>query len=136
MDADSVGIPVACEASSLPCHSFATHDLIASAQVPLCPPCTRAMGLFLRARVAHGSAVHARSPRGPGSASCQASLTDDQGAVSWSMDTGVSGLTFGLRVWSVLSVAGGSGEVTRSRVVFHFHFYFLLCYTGEERLCR
>ena len=28
MDADSVGIPVACEASSLPFHYFATNDLI------------------------------------------------------------------------------------------------------------
>jgi hypothetical protein len=36
IDADSGGIPVACEASSLPFHSFATHDLIASAPVPLC----------------------------------------------------------------------------------------------------
>ena len=36
IDADSVGIPVACEASSLPFHYFATNDLIASAHVPLC----------------------------------------------------------------------------------------------------
>ena len=52
------------------------------------------------------------------------------------MDTGVVGLTFGLRVWSALSIAGGSLEVTRSQVVFHFHLYFLLCHRGEERLCR
>jgi hypothetical protein len=36
IDADSVGIPAVCEARSLPFHSFATHDLIASAPVPLC----------------------------------------------------------------------------------------------------
>ena len=59
-------------------------------------------------RVAHGTAVHVRSPRGPGSVSCHTSLTDDQGAVSWSMDTGLGGLTFGLRVLSALSIAGGS----------------------------
>ena len=52
------------------------------------------------------------------------------------MDTGVVGLTFGLRVWSALSIAGGSREVTRSQVVFHFHLYFLLCHRGEERLFR
>ena len=52
------------------------------------------------------------------------------------MDTGVGGLTFGLRVWSALNIAEGSGEVTRSQVVFHFHLYFLLCHNGEERLCR
>src|SRR5438034_9922990 len=74
-----------------------------------------------------------------GSVSCHAILTDDQGAVSWSMDTGVLGLTSWLRVLSALSIAGGSLEVTRSQVVFHFHFYFhfyfLLCHRGEERLC-
>src|SRR5260370_6594862 len=67
---------------------------------------------------------------------CHAILTDDQGAVSWSMDTGVVGLTSGLRVLSALSIAGGSLEVTRSQVVFHFHLYFLLCHRGEEHLCR
>jgi hypothetical protein len=36
-----------CEARSLPLYSFATHDRIASAQVPLCAPCTRTLGLFL-----------------------------------------------------------------------------------------
>src|SRR5437588_13047789 len=67
---------------------------------------------------------------------CHAILTDDQGAVSWSMDTGVVGLTSWRRVLSALSIAGGSLEVTRSQVVFHFHFYFLLCHRGAERLCR
>src|SRR5438093_8630176 len=71
-----------------------------------------------------------------GSVSCHAILTDDQGAVSWSMDTGVVGLTSWLRVVSALSIAGGSLEVTRFQVVFHFHFSFLLCHRGEERLCR
>jgi len=75
-----------------------------------------------------------------GSVSCHATLTDDQGAVSWSMDTGVVGLRSWRRVLSALSIAGGSLEVTRSQVVFHFHFYFhfyfLLCHRGEERLCR
>ncbi len=56
------------------------------------------------------------------------------------MDTGVLGLTSWLRVLSALSIAGGSGEVIRSQVVFHFHFYFhfyfLLCHRGEERLFR
>jgi len=52
------------------------------------------------------------------------------------MDTGVVGLTSWQRVLSALSIAGGSLEVTRSQVVFHFHFYFLLCHRGEERLCR
>src|SRR5260221_14039246 len=37
---------------------------------------------------------------------------------------------------SALSIAGGSLEVTRSQVVFHFHLYFLLCHRGEEHLCR
>src|SRR6266699_438289 len=72
--------------------------------------------------------------------SCRATVTDDQGAVSWSMDTGVVGLRSWRRVLSALSIAGGSGEVTRSQVVFHFHFYFhfyfLLCHRGEERLFR
>jgi len=52
------------------------------------------------------------------------------------MDTGVVGLTSWRRVLSALSIEGGSLEVTRSQVVFHFHFYFLLCHRGEERLFR
>jgi hypothetical protein len=94
------------------------------------------MGLFLRAAGRAWDGCPRPLSLLPGSVSCHANLTDDQGAVSWSMDTGVGGLTSGLRVWSALSIAGGSGEVTRSQVVFHFHLYFLLCHTGEERLCR
>src|SRR5947209_19642127 len=97
--------------------------------------CTRAMGLFLLAAGRDGTAVHVRSPA-QGSVSCHSILTDDQGAVSLSMDTGVVGLTSWRRVLSALSIAGGSLEVTRSQVVFHFHFYFLLCHRGAERLCR
>jgi hypothetical protein len=66
-----------------------------------------------------------------GSVSCHSILTDDQGAVSWSMDTGVVGLTSWRRVLSALSIAGGSLEVTRSQVVFHFHFSFLLCHSAS-----
>src|SRR5882762_8876752 len=72
-----------------------------------------------------------------GSVSCHATLTDDQGAVSWSMDTGVLGLRSWLRVLSALSIAGGSLEVTRSQVVFHFHLYFhfyFLLYSKQTRL--
>ena len=47
------------------------------------------------------------------------------------MDTGVVGLTSGLRVLSALSIAGGSLEVTRSQVVFHFYLYFR-CATEEQ----
>src|SRR5437867_543402 len=54
-----------------------------------------------------------------GSVSCLAILTDDQGAVSWSMDTGVVGLTSWLRVLSAQSIKGGSGEVTRHRLTDH-----------------
>jgi len=140
MDADSIGIPVASEARSLPFHSFATHDLIESAHVPLCAPCTRAMGLFLPRLGSRMVRLSTSALPAQGSVSCHAILTDDQGAVSWSMDTGVVGLTSWLRVLSALSIAGGSLEVTRSQVVFHFHFYFhfyfLLCHRGEERLCR
>src|SRR2546428_8152237 len=71
---------------------------------------------------------------------CHATLTDDQGAVSLSMDTGVLGLTSWLRVLSALSIAGGSGEAIRSQGAFHFHFsfhfYFLLCHTGAHRIFR
>ncbi|MFL5667471.1 MAG: hypothetical protein ACJ8BW_39910, partial [Ktedonobacteraceae bacterium] len=86
---------------------------------------------FSSQRVADGTAVHVRSPA-QGSVSCHAILTDDQGAVSLSMDTGVVGLTSWRRVLSALSIEGGSLEVTRSQVVFHFHFYFLLCHRGAE----
>jgi hypothetical protein len=62
-------------------------------------------------------------------------LTDDQGVVSWSMDTGVLGLRSWLRVLSALSIEEGSLEVTRSQVVFHFHFYFHFtsCCATEEK---
>ena len=136
MDADSVGIPVACEARSLPFHSFATHDRIESAQVPLCAPCTRAMGLFLPRLGSRMVRLSTSALPAQGSVSCHAILTDDQGAVLLSMDTGVVGLTSWRRVLSALSIAGGSLEVTRSQVVFHFHFYFLLSNRGEERLFR
>ena len=53
--------------------SFATHDRIASAQVP-CANRPSALG----PRVAHGTAVQVRSPRGPGSVSCHAILTDEK----------------------------------------------------------
>ena len=135
MDADSIGIPVASEARSLPFHYFATNDLIESAHVPLCELAQEKWACFSSQRVADGTAVHVRSPA-QGSVSCHAILTDDQGAVSLSMDTGVVGLTSWRRVLSALSIAGGSLEVTRSQVVFHFHFYFLLCHRGAERLCR
>jgi hypothetical protein len=49
IDADSVGIPVACEASSLPFHYFATHDLIESAHVPLCELAQEQWACFSRA---------------------------------------------------------------------------------------
>src|SRR2546429_6590809 len=68
-----------------------------------------------------------------GSVSCHAILTDDQGAVSWSMDTGVVGLTSWLGVLSALSIAGGSLEVTRSQVVFHFHSFPLLLPAVPQR---
>src|SRR5438132_12974588 len=64
---------------------------------------------------------------------CHAILTDDQGAVSWSMDTGVVGLTSCRRVLSALSIAGGSLEVTRSQVVFHFHSFPLLLPAVPQR---
>src|SRR5713226_1162893 len=98
--------------------------------------CTRAMGLFLLAAGRGWYGCQRPLSPLPGSVSCHASLTDDQGAVSLSMDTGVVGLTSWRRVLSALSIEGGSLEVTRSQVVFHFHFYFLLCHRGEERLCR
>ena len=63
IDADSVGIPVACEASSLPFHYFATHDLIASAHVPLCELAQEPWACFSSQRVADGTAVNVRSPR-------------------------------------------------------------------------
>src|SRR2546421_12805742 len=63
IDADSVGIPVACEASSLPFHYFATNDLIESAHVPLCELAQEQWACFSSQRVADGTAVHVRSPR-------------------------------------------------------------------------
>src|SRR2546429_7026277 len=98
--------------------------------------CTRAMGLFLPRLGSRMVGLSTSALPAQGSVSCHAILTDDQGAVSWSMDTGVVGLTSGLRVLSALSIEEGSLEVTRSQVVFHFHFPFLLFHRGEERLCR
>src|SRR5258708_13224234 len=60
-----------------------------------------------------------------GSVSCLAILTDDQGAVSWSMDTGVVGLTSWRRVLSAQSIKGGSGEVTRHRLTDNLPFHLL-----------
>src|SRR5437899_13052726 len=60
-----------------------------------------------------------------GSVSYHAILTDDQGAVSWSMDTGVVGLTSWRRVLSAQSIQGGSGEVTRHRLTDHLSFHLL-----------
>src|SRR6266536_3985822 len=98
--------------------------------------CTRAMGLFLPHLGSRIVRLSTSALPAQGSVSCHAILTDAQGAVSLSMDTGVVGLTSWRRVLSALSIAGGSLEVTRSQVVFHFHFYFLLCHRGAERLCR
>src|SRR5712692_9101113 len=88
------------------------------------------MGLFLLSLGSRMVRLSTSALPAQGSVSCHAILTDSQGAVSWSMDTGVVGLTSGLRVLSALSIEGGSLEVTRSQVVFHFHFYFLLCHRG------
>ena len=66
-----------------------------------------------------------------GSVSCNSILTDYQGSVSWSMDNGVLGLTSWLRVLSALSIAGGSLEVTRYQLVFHFQF--TSCCATEEK---
>src|SRR6266566_4277318 len=98
--------------------------------------CTREIVIFLPRLGSRMVRLSTSALPALGSVSCHATLTDDQGAVSWSMDTGVLGLRSGLRVLSALSIAGGSLEVTRSQVVFHFHFSFLLCHRGEERLCR
>src|SRR6266567_3689096 len=125
MDADSVGIPVACEARSLPFHSFATHDLIESAHVPLCAPCTRAMGLFLPRLGSRMVRLSTSALPAQGSVSCHSLLTDYQGAVSWSMDTGVVGLRSWRRVLSAQSIKGGSGEVTRHRLTDHLSFHLL-----------
>src|SRR5207248_11204686 len=90
--------------------------------------CTREIVIFLPRL---GSRMVRRSTSAlpaQGSVSCHAILTDDQGAVSWWMDTGVVGLTFGLRGLSALSIAGGSLEFTRSQSFVHFLFYVLLCH--------
>src|SRR6266699_446409 len=97
--------------------------------------CTREIVIFLPRLGSRMVRLSTSALPAQGSVSCHAILTDDQGAVSWSMDTGVVGLTSWRRVLSALSIAGGSLEVTRSQVVFHFHFYFLLCHSGAERLC-
>src|SRR6266705_6723195 len=98
--------------------------------------CTREIVIFLPRLGSRMVRLSTSALPAQGSVSCHAILTDDQGAVSWSMDTGVLGLTSWLRVLSALSIAGGSGEVTCSQVVFHFyfyfHFYFLLCHSGAE----
>src|SRR5256712_9202892 len=98
--------------------------------------CTREIVIFLPRLGSRMVRLSTSALPAQGSVSCHAILTDDQGAVSLSMDTGVVGLTSWLRVLSALSIAGGSLEVTRSQVVFHFHLYFLLCHRGAERLCR
>ena len=89
------------------------------------------MGLFLLSLGSRMVRLSTSALPAQGSVSCHAILTDDQGAVSWSMDKGVVGLTSWRRVLSALSIAGGSLEVTRSQVVFHFHFYFLLCHSAS-----
>src|SRR5258708_12217546 len=90
------------------------------------------MGLFLLSLGSRMGRLSTSALPAQGSVSCHAILTDDQGAVSLSMDTGVVGLTSWRRVLSALSIEGGSLEVTRSQVVFHFHFSFLLCPKGNE----
>src|SRR5256885_16678347 len=81
------------------------------------------MGLFLPRLGSRMVRLSTSALPAQGSVSCHAILTDDQGAVSWSMDTGVVGLTSWRRVSSALSIEGGSLEVTRSQVVFHFHSF-------------
>src|SRR5690348_10756601 len=49
--------------------------------------CTRAMGLFLLSLGSRMGRLSTSALPAQGSVSCHASLTDDQGAVSWSMDT-------------------------------------------------
>ena len=93
------------------------------------------MGLFLPRLGSRMVRLSTSALPAQGSVSCHSILTNDQGAVSLSMDTSVVGLKSWLRVLSALSIAGGSLEVTRSQVVFHFHFYFLLCHR-DERLFR
>src|SRR5207247_2709421 len=98
--------------------------------------CTREIVIFLPRLGSRMVRLSTSALPAQGSVSCHAILTDDQGAVSLSMDTGVVGLTSWRRVLSALSIAGGSLEVTRSQVVFHLHFSFLLCPRREERLFR
>src|SRR6266568_8148555 len=95
--------------------------------------CTREIVIFLLAAGRGWYGCQRRLSPLPGSVSCHAIVTDDQGAVSWSMDTGVGGLTSGLRVLSALSIAGGSLEVTRSQVVFHFHSFPLVLPAVPQR---
>src|SRR2546423_14700596 len=98
--------------------------------------CTREIVIFLPRLGSRMVRLSTSALPAQGSVSCHATLTDDQGAVSLSMDNGVLGLRSWLRVLSALSLAGGSLEVTRSQVVFHFTFtftfYFFLSHTGEE----
>src|SRR2546423_14986534 len=102
--------------------------------------CTREIVIFLPRLGSRMVRLATAALPAQGRVSWHAPLTDEQGAVSLSMDNGVLGLRSWLRVLSALSIAGGSLEVTRSQVVFHFHFYFhfyfLLCHRGEERLFR
>src|SRR5947199_10375182 len=98
------------------------------------------MGLFLPRLGSRMVRLSTSALPAQGSVSCHATLTDDQGAVSLSMDNGVLGLRSWLRVLSALSIAGCSLEVTRSQVVFplhfSFHFYFLLSHRGDDHLSR
>src|SRR5207247_11169051 len=98
--------------------------------------CTREIVIFLPRLGSRMVRLSTSALPAQGSVSCHATLTDDQGAVSLSMDTGVLGLTSWRRVLSALSIAGGFGEVTRSQLVFDLHFYFLICYRGAERRYR
>ena len=87
--------------------------------------CARAMGLVLLA--AGRGWYGCQRPLSPRKrrVSCHAILTNDQGAVSLSMDTGVVGLTSWRRVLSAQSIEGGSGEVTRHRLTDHLSFHLL-----------
>src|SRR2546430_11102839 len=94
------------------------------------------MGLFLPRLGSRMVRLSTSALPAQGSVSCHALLTDDQGAVSWSMHTGVVGLTSWRRALSALGIAAGSLEGPRSKVVFHFHFYFLRGHRGAGVLFR
>src|SRR5215469_8877638 len=87
--------------------------------------CTRAMGLFLPRLGSRMVRLSTSALPAQGSVSCHSILTDDQEAVSLSMDTGVVGLTSWRGVLSAQSIEGGSGEVTRHRLTDHLSFYLL-----------